>query len=344
MEQQTEEIGMLDLMPHPTFCIENGAVTRLNQAARKLFLREGLPIQTLLESGNEDYAAFSGGMLYLTLIIHDQRFGASVVRIGREDVFTLDQQFESEQLRVLALAARELRGPLAGAMLAAQHMARDAVTGQLNRSLCQLLRIVGNMSDAAGFGPMFRPEHVNVGALFQEIGEKAITLSEQTGVQISFTGLEKSAVCCLDRQMMERAVLNMISNALKFTPKGGNIQLALYRNGKQFRFSVSDSGGGITEQEQATLFTRYLREPTVEDPRHGIGLGMLLIRNAAARHRGAVLVDRPHGGGSRVTITFFSAPVDSAALHSKLVTADYGGEQDHALIELSDFLPYSAYE
>ena len=45
-----------------------------------------------------------------------------------------------------------------------------------------------------------------------------------------------------------------------------------------------------------------------------------------------------------MTITFFSAPVDSAALHSKLVTADYGGEQDHALIELSDFLPYSAYE
>ena len=82
----------------------------------------------------------------------------------------------------------------------------------------------------------------------------------------------------------------------------------------------------------------------MEDPRHGIGLGMLLIRNAAARHRGAVLVDRPQGGGTRVTITFFSAPVDSAALHSKLVTADYGGEQDHALIELSDFLPYSAYE
>lgn len=344
MEQQTEEIGMLDLMPHPTFCVEDRTVTRLNQAARKLFLREGLPIQALLESGDEDYAAFSGGMLYLTLIIHDQRFGASVVRIGREDVFTLDQQFESEQLRVLALAARELRGPLAGAMLAAQHMPHDTATGQLNRSLYQLLRIVGNMSDAAGSGPMFRPERVNANALFREIGEKAITLSEQTGIQISFTGLEEGAACCLDRQMMERAVLNMVSNALKFTPKGGNIQLALCRNGKQFRFSVSDSGSGITQQEQATLFTRYLREPTVEDPRHGIGLGMLLIRNAAAHHHGAVLVDHPQGCGTRVTVTFSSAPVDSAALHSKLMTADYGGEQDHALIELSDFLPYSVYE
>lgn len=345
MEQQTEEIGMLDLMPHPTFCVENKVITRLNQAARKLFLREGLSLQPLLESGSEDYTAFSGGMLYLTLTIHGQRFGASVVRIGQEDVFTLDQQFESAQLRVLALAARELRGPLANAMLAAQHLANTApAASQLNRSLYQLLRIVGNMSDASGVSPVFHPESRNITALFQEITEKAIALSEPTGIQISYTGPEEACTGCIDQQLMERAVLNMISNALKFTPRGGSIQLALHRSGKQFRFSVSDSGSGMSQQEQASLFIRYLREPTVEDTRHGIGLGMLLIRNTAACHRGAVLIDHPQGSGTRVTITFFSVPPDSASLHSKLLLADYAGEQDHALVELSEFLPYSFYE
>lgn len=345
MEIQTEEIGMLELLPRPTFCVQNRTITRLNQAAQKLFLREGLSIQLLMESGSEEYAAFSGGLLYLTLTIHGQSFGASVVRIGQEDVFTLDQQFKSEELRVLALAARELRAPLANAILAAQHMEKGASSsGQLNRSLYQLLRIVGNMSDASGTSPVFHPESQNVSAFFREIAEKAIMLTDSTGIHILYNGSNEAQSCCFDRQMLERAALNMISNALKFTPKGKSIQLALHRNGKQFRFSVTDCGSGIDKKEQLTLFTRYLREPSVEDTRHGIGLGMLLIRNTAARHRGAVLVDQPQGGGTRVTITFFSVPEEREGLRSRLLLTDYAGEEDHALIELSECLPCSFYE
>ena len=339
MELQTEEIGMLDLIPRPTFCVQSGNITRLNQEARKLFLREGLSLRLLLESGAEDYAAFSGGLLYLTLTIHGQSFGASVARVGQEDVFTLDQQFESEELRVLALAARELRAPLTDAMLAAQRLAPKAPAA----GLYQLLRIVGNMSDASGSSPAFRPESQNLTALFQEITEKVIALSEPVGVQICYTAPDESWNCCIDRQLMERAVLNMISNALKFTPKGGTIRLALHRSGKQFRFSVADDGYGLSEKEQATLFSRYLREPTIEDSRHGIGLGMLLIRNTAARHRGAVLVDHPQGNGTRVTITFTSVPECRTGLQSKLLLADYAGEQDHTLVELSEFLPPAFY-
>ena len=343
MELQTEEIGMLDLLPRPTFCVQSGSITRLNQSARKLFLREGLSLQPLLEAGGEDYNAFSGGLLYLTLTICGQSFGASVVRIGQEDVFTLDQQFENDELRVLALAARELRGPLASAMLAVQHLEPETpCIGQLNRSLYQLLRIVGNMSDASGISPVFRPMEQNVTALFQEITEKAIALSESTGIRISYSDPSKPYNCCIDRQLMERAVLNMVSNAMKFTSKGGSIMLCLHRSGKQFRFSVTDSGTGISQKEQATLFSRYLREPTIEDPRHGIGLGMLLIRNTAARHGGAVLVDHPSGRGTRVTITFNSVPTEESALRSTLPT-DYTGEQDHALVELSEFLPPAFY-
>lgn len=344
MEQRTEEFEMLDLVPRPAFCIKDRIITRLNTPARRLFLREGLPLDPLLESGAEDYRRFSGGMLYLTLTIHGQSFGASVIRIQEEDIFTLDQQFNSDELQVLALAARELRGPLTNAMLAAQHwQGNDIPAGQLNRSLYQLLRIIGNMSDASGASPVFRPEKQDAAAVFREIAEKAIQLSEETGIHITYQGPEGSRPCCLDWQLMERAVLNMVSNALKFTPRGGTIQLCLHQCGKQFRFCVTDSGCGISPQEQATLFSRYLREPSIEDTRHGIGLGMLLTRNTAARHQGAVLVDHPQGGGTRMTITFSSVPVSSSQLHTKMMLTDYAGEQDHALIELSEFLPASFY-
>ena len=344
MDQRTEETELLELLPRPVFCVKNGIITRLNQPARKLYLREGLPVEALLEAGNENYAAYCGGLLYVTLAIHGQSFGASVVRVGDENLFTLDQQFESDELRILALAARELRAPLTDAMLTVQQLSlEDAAQSKLKRSLYQLLRVIGNMSDASGSSLSFRPERQNVDAVFREIAEKVTALTDTTGIQISYSGLQTDCSCVFDRQLMERAVLNMVSNALKFTPAGGAVHLLLRTSGKQFCFSVTDTGSGIPKADQATLFSRYLREPCLEDSRHGIGLGMLLIRNAAALHRGAVLVDHPEGTGTRVTLTFTSAPDDTAKLRTVLLGADYAGEQDHALIELSEFLPYSRY-
>lgn len=344
MELQTEGIEMLELIPHPVFCAIDGVIVRLNTPARKLFLREGLHIAPLFASGKADYDAFSDGMLYLTVVIYGQKFGASVIHVGKEDVFTLDQPFDSEELRALALAARELRSPLANAMLAAQYLPeKNEATSKLTRNLYQLLRIVGNMSDATGVSPVFCPEAQNITALFQEIAEKSITLSTSTGHTVTYSGLDAPCICCLDRQMIERAALNMLSNALKFTPAGGSIELSLRRNGGQFRFSVSDSGSGIPPEEQPSIFRRYLRQPAIEDVRHGIGLGMVLIRNTATYHNGAVLIDHPGECGTRVTITFSSVTEVQTQLHTKLLFADYAGEQDHAMVELSDFLPYTQY-
>lgn len=344
MEQRSDGMDMLDLMIRPAFFVKNNIITKLNQPAARLFLREGLHLDQILESGAEDYAAFQSGMLCLSLNICGQSFGACVVRMGQEDVFALDQQFENEQLKVLALAARELRAPLTNAMLAMQQLEAAEGTGaKLNRSLHQLLRIVGNMSDAAGINQVFRPEPYNINTLFREIAEKAATLSETSGITFSYAGLKEDTCCCVDRQLMERAALNMISNALKFTPKGGHIQLELHHSRKQFRFSVTDNGSGIPEKERSTLFTRYLREPAIEDTRHGIGLGMLLIRSTAARHGGAVLVDFPKDSGTRITMTFTAATADKTILRTSPLRTDYAGEQDHALIELADFLPLDRY-
>ena len=344
MEQQSGGMQMLDFMVYPAFCVKNRIITKLNIPAAKLFLREGLSLDTILDSGAEAYDAFSSGMLCLTLSICGQRFGASVIRVGEEDVFTLDRQYESEELRVLALAARELRGPLSGAMLAVQQLGiENQLLSRLNRSLHQMLRIVGNMSDASGGSPVFRPEPQNIDAMFQEIAEKVAALSSFSDITFSYQGLGEAVTCLVDRQQMERAALNMVSNALKYTPKGGNIQLALCRSGKQFRFSVTDSGCGIHEKERATLFSRYLREPGIEDTRHGIGLGMLLIRLTAARHGGAVLVDFPKEGGTRISLTFSSVSGSGNVLHTAFLPADYAGEQDHMLIELSDTLPLEQY-
>ena len=107
---------------------------------------------------------------------------------------------------------------------------------------------------------------------------------------------------------------------------------------------VLDSGSGIAQQIRSSIFHRYLRQPGIEDSRWGLGLGMVLIRSAAASHGGTVLIDSPTGAGTRVTMTLAIRQRTEAALRSPILRVDYAGERDHGLIELSDSLPAALYE
>ena len=110
------------------------------------------------------------------------------------------------------------------------------------------------------------------------------------------------------------------------------------------QLQIQDSGSGIAQQIRSSLFHRYLRQPGIEDSRWGLGLGMVLIRSAAANHGGTVLIDSPSGTGTRVTMTLSIRQPQEATLRSPILRVDYAGERDHALIELSDCLPAQLYE
>ncbi len=82
----------------------------------------------------------------------------------------------------------------------------------------------------------------------------------------------------------------------------------------------------------------------MEDGRYGIGLGLVLIRAAAALHGGTVLVDHPAGTGTRITMTLAIRPVTGKELRSPMLKVDYAGERDHGLLELADILPVTLYD
>ena len=136
---------------------------------------------------------------------------------------------------------------------------------------------------------------------------------------------------------------NILSNCIRFTPTGGQIQATLTRKGKRLCLTVQDSGSGIADSVRGSVFRRYLRQPAIEDSRYGLGLGMVMIRAAASHHGGAVLIDRPPQGGTRVTVTLAIRQDPVSQLRSPLLKVDYAGERDHALIELSDVLPAEFY-
>ena len=354
MEEKNDALGILDLMIQPGFLVKDNRITAVNEAAKALFLAPGMELMSLLRNGQEEYRNFSGGCLYLTLELGGQALGASVTAREEGNLFSLEQDQDDRELRSMALAARELRDPLSSVMITVNNLfpmvaqqddpkAKDQAA-RLNRGLAQMMRIIGNMADADRYARTSRQEVLDIGGELAEIFEKAKTIMAHTGIEVTFEGLAKPVYTLGDREQLERAVLNILSNAIKFTPKGGSIQAKLIQQGHLLRLSVQDSGEGIDSSLRAHLFHRYLRQLTLEDSRFGIGLGMVLIRSAAANHGGTVLIDQCENQGTRITMTMTIRQKEDALLRSPISRVDYAGGHDHTLLELADCLPLSAFE
>ena len=95
---------------------------------------------------------------------------------------------------------------------------------------------------------------------------------------------------------------------------------------------------------RSNVYTLFRREPGIEDSRYGIGLGMVLIRSAAAAHGGTVLIEQSSERGTRLTMSLAIRQNADNMVRTNAFHVDYAGERSHALIELSDVLPLAAYE
>lgn len=347
MEFQTDTLGMLDLLTAPGFCVKDYIIQKVNSTAQGLFFRPGMDIRQLIRIGHREYADFSQGCLYLSLDCEGNTWGASVIREKEQDIFLLDQSTAQPELQALALAARELRSPLNNTMMITDQLLQDPSPqyndslSRLNRGLYQLLRIIDNMSDAEYWYAGSHQESRNIISLMEEILSKAQERILPTGIAMTYSLPQDPIYTLCSSEQLERAVLNMLSNAVKFTPAGGSIQVALTRQDNTLRLSVMDSGSTIADEILNTVFTRYRRPPVIEDSRHGIGLGMVIIRNTAANHGGTVLVDRPENAGTRITMTL--AIRNNEGVLNSPIRLPLSGGYDSGLIQLSEVLPPQMY-
>lgn len=355
MEQLSHAMEMLNLMMHPAFCVRDGVILGINQEAKSCMLSDGMSVSDIIRTGKEEYAEFSSGCLYLTLCICDRSRGASVTRVNGLDIFILEQDQDHGQLQALALAAQELREPLSSVMTVADRLfpAMDTADSpelqnqmaRINRGLFHMLRLVSNMSDACRYSQETagRMETRDIASVLDEVFHRAAELVRSCGIALEFSGLKESLYCLVDPEKIERSIYNLLSNAVKFTAPGGCIRASAAIRGSKIYLQIHDSGCGIADSLRSSVFSRYLRSPGVEDGRHGIGLGMVLVRSTAALHGGTVLVEQPEDGGTRVTMTLQVRQDRSGTVRSNILNVDYAGERDHALIEFSDTLPHTLY-
>ena len=350
MEQEKQ--NLLEMIDRPAFIVRDMIITDCNQMAKNRQISPGKSIEELLPEKCDAYQSYQGGILYLTLQIGWIECGATVVRQDNGDVFLLDRDADQTQLQALALAAQQLRIPLSNVMTVADcpfpELEKDTQkeqASQMSRALFQLMRLISNMADAERYTGLDSPRYENTElcSFFREIVEKADCALESTKVSVHFSCPESPIFTMVDRERMERAVYNLLSNAVKFSEPGQCVNIKLTQTGKMACLCVEDQGDGIAAHVQGTLFHRYMREPSIEDSRFGLGLGMTLVRSVASVHGGTVLLEQ--SGGTRVNMTMAIRKEIPGTLRSPhLRIGDYAGGRDLGLLEFSETLPASAYE
>lgn len=118
------------------------------------------------------------------------------------------------------------------------------------------------------------------------------SLAENHNHRFEFYPAAAEAVIHADRAKVEIIINNLISNALKFTPKGGNIEIRTWVEDDQYYLSVKDSGPGIPIEEEEAIFERFHRiHRSDEDYVEGMGVGLELSRSMAQLHRGNIIAE-----------------------------------------------------
>jgi two-component system heavy metal sensor histidine kinase CusS len=221
-----------------------------------------------------------------------------------DDSFTRLSQFSAD-------LAHELRTPIANMLGEAQvALTRDRTADDYRETIesavteCERLsRIVDNLLFVARVDAAREPiarKRFDARLAVDKIATFYQTIAEERHVTISCRG---EGQICADPDLFERAVGNLLDNALRFTPENGSIQIALSERNADFEVAVSDTGCGIAPEHLPRVFDRFYRAESSRGS-DGAGLGLALVKSIVDLHGGSAEVESEVGRGTTVKLTF----------------------------------------
>jgi signal transduction histidine kinase len=225
------------------------------------------------------------------------------------------EELNKEKDNILRVVSHDMRNPLNGIMgisgLLKEDFNEDSETYELlhlvEKSGEGLLSLVNDLIDVAGI------EAGNVDARFQSVDVcslvmKCIELNRPASfakkVELLFDCPGKPLNAEIDKSKLKQIVNNLISNAIKFTPREGTVKLKICKKGDTFELIVSDTGIGIPKESQKNLFARKThKQRSGTDGEKGTGLGMTIIKSLIELHEGSIDVSSEEGKGTTFSVT-----------------------------------------
>jgi signal transduction histidine kinase len=151
---------------------------------------------------------------------------------------------------------------------------------------------------------VLRMDHtpVDLAQLVEEVYEQTRVLADVKHVTLDLGPVESMTVQG-DYQRLRQLLLNLVDNGIKYTPCGGRVTLALQRSGTGAALHVSDTGMGLSPEEQARIFQRFYRSATARaQGQRGTGLGLCIAQSIAVAHGGRLEVASTPGSWSTFTV------------------------------------------
>jgi two-component system heavy metal sensor histidine kinase CusS len=221
-----------------------------------------------------------------------------------DDSFTRLSQFSAD-------LAHELRTPIANMLGEAQvALTRDRTAPEYRETIestvaeCERLsRIVDNLLFVARVDAEREPiarKQFDARAAVEKIAEFYQTVAEEHHVTITCNG---NGQILADPDLFERAVGNLLDNALRFTPEKGSIQIKLCQHEADFEVAISDNGCGIAAQHLPHVFDRFYRAESSRGS-DGAGLGLALVKSIVDLHGGSAIIESNPGRGTTVKLVF----------------------------------------
>jgi PAS domain S-box-containing protein len=227
---------------------------------------------------------------------------------------TEDRALEQMRSDFVATVSHELRTPLAAIYGAALTLRRPDL--ELNDDLQgRLLQMVADESDrlAQIVNDVLLASHLDSGKLILQLETvdaakvtESVVEAARThlpdGVSLAFEAPKRLPQVAADEQQLRQVLMNLVDNAVKYSPDGGPVQIRLQRSPRAVRWAISDQGLGIPAGERRRVFEKFYRlDPNMTRGIGGTGLGLYICRELVHRLEGRIWVESNNGKGS----TFF---------------------------------------
>jgi two-component system phosphate regulon sensor histidine kinase PhoR len=250
------------------------------------------------------------------VLVRARRDPGGTVDVVLEDVTELRrlQQIRTEFIDNLS---HELRTPLSTVSLLAETLARDAERADVPERMKEriakvevetghLVQMVSELLDLArieGGSQLRMDEDVDLGRLAESSAERLRLFAERQGVTIAVEVAPGVPLVRGDEDRLGQVFVNLVHNAVKFSPDGGDVAIQVRREGDVVAVSVRDHGIGIAKADRTRIFERFYKTDRARVRGGGTGLGLSIARHVIQGHGGRMGVESEEGKGSTFTFT-----------------------------------------
>lgn len=247
---------------------------------------------------------------------------ASLVSINEAHLDTLILTFtdisqlkaaENARSEALSFLSHDLRSPMVSVLAILQRYHAENAKGDRHLSGDSIQHIESlvrkNLDYAESFLQLSKADALlnthmspcDLHAVLDAAQAQAMSLAAPKSIHVTTERCDDDVWVLGDMRLLERALTNLISNAVKFSPTGSQLNLTLLKHGQEAQLSVEDQGPGIERKDQTSIFERFTRLKQ-SDETEGAGLGLNFVATVALKHQGRVALDSKLGAGSTFSL------------------------------------------